>query len=173
MRHARRPWLLVVPLGTLGVLLGHEIAYGVTRAPHEALHGYLNHLPTIALLLTILALVGASFVERDRRLALWPFPAVAISAFVAQEHIERIAHEGSIPFLLDQPVFLVGLGVQALVALAAWLAARLLVRMVGRVAASRPPGTVTFVDPAVPVVLGPRGLARARNHVPRGPPLSR
>ena len=94
MRHPLRPWLLVVPLGTLGVLAGHEIAYGLTRTQREALHGYLNHLPTIALLLTILALLGASFVERGRRLVLWPFPAVALGGFVGQEHLERIAHDG-------------------------------------------------------------------------------
>lgn len=64
------PWLLVLPLGAVGVLAGHQVAYALSGAAHQELHGYVSHLPQAALLLTILSLVGASFVERCDRLAL-------------------------------------------------------------------------------------------------------
>ena len=130
-------WLLVVPLSGLGVIAGHELAYSLTRTPHEEVHGYLTHAPQLAVMLTVLAIIGAVFVERGSRIALWPFPALALSGFVLQEHLERIAHGGSVPFLLDKPFFLVGLALQLVVAVAAWLVARLLVRVVGRSSARR------------------------------------
>ncbi len=167
------PWLLVIPLGTLGVVAGHEIAYAATGTPHAELHGYMSHLPQVALLLTLLSLVGASFVERGSRLALWPFPAVAMIGFVAQEHVERLAHTGSVPFLFDKPFFLVGFGMQTLVAIVAWRFARLLVRVVGRAPSSRAPvlGRAAEHDPfpceslAGVTVSGPLGA--------RAPPLGR
>jgi len=110
------PWLLILPLSCCGVLAAHELAYALTRTPRGETHGYLAHLPQLALLLFVLSLVGATLVERGPRIALWPFPAVALSGFVLQEHLERLAHGGAIPFLLDKPFFLVGFGVQALVA---------------------------------------------------------
>lgn len=137
MHRPLRPWLLITPLSALGVLVGHELAYALTRTPREELHGYLSHLPELGLLLALLTLLGASFVERGARIALWPFPAVAITGFVVQEHVERLAHTGSLPFLLDKPVFLVGLGLQAVVAIVAWLCARLLVRVVGATGSKR------------------------------------
>lgn len=172
MRRPLRPWLLVVPLGTLGVLTGHEIAYALTSTPHDELHGYLSHLPQVALLLSVLALVGASFVERGRRLALWPFPAVAIAGFVVQEHVERVVHDGSVPFLFDRPFFLVGLAVQVLVAVAAWLLARLLVRLVGSPARERR-DVGDAVDLLLQAVTGPVGGPRGGLHCPRAPPLIR
>ncbi len=122
----QRPWMLVLPLSAFGILTGHWVAYRVTGTPAGAYHEYLAHLPRVALVLLVLALVAAHFVERGRRLALWPFPAVALAGFVALEHAERVEQMGSLPFLLTSPVFLVGLAVQLLVAVLAWLVARLL-----------------------------------------------
>ena len=93
------------------------------------LHGYLAHAPQVALVLTVLSVVGASFVTRDARLALWPFPAVAVTGFVTQEHLEQLQHGGTLPFLLDRPVFLVGVLLQGVVALFAWLVARVFLRV--------------------------------------------
>jgi len=115
-------------MATLGILVGHELSYALTGTAREDLHGYLDHLPQIALILTLLSLAGASFVDRRTRMALWPFPAVTVIGFVLQEHLEQLQHSGSVPFLLDRPAFLVGVVVQCLVALVAWLVARLLVR---------------------------------------------
>lgn len=127
-----RAWLVIVPLSTLGALGGHRAAYALTGTAGGELHGYLHHAPQAILLLVILALVGAALVERGARVVLWPFPVVVLLGFVLQEHLERLSHTGSVPFLLDQPVFLVGTALQAIVALAAWLVARLLVRTLGR-----------------------------------------
>lgn len=132
-----RAWLVVVPLSTLGILGGHQAAYALTGTAVGELHGYLHHAPQVLLLLVILSLLGAALVERGSRVVLWPFPVVVMLGFVLQEHLERLSHTGSFPFLLDQPVFLVGIALQAIVALAAWLVARLLVRALGR-AGARP-----------------------------------
>jgi hypothetical protein len=133
VRSPLRPWLLITPLSLLGVLGGHELTYLLTRTPQRELHEYLGHLPEVCLLLALLTLIGASLVERGARIVLWPFPAVAITGFVVQEHVERIAHTGSVPFLLDSPAFVVGLGIQLVVAIIAFLCARLLIRVVGSV----------------------------------------
>jgi hypothetical protein len=132
-----RAWLVVVPLSTLGALGGHRAAYALTGTGGGELHGYLHHAPQVVLLLLVLSLLGAALVERGARVVLWPFPVVVMLAFVLQEHVERLSHTGSFPLLLDQPVFLVGIALQAIVALAAWLVARLLVRALGH-AGTRP-----------------------------------
>jgi hypothetical protein len=171
MLQAWRPWLVVFPLACAGALAGHEVAYALTGSPHEEVHGYLAHLPQVALLVTLLSLLGAACVERGSRLALWPFPAVVLGGFVLQEHIERAAH-GSAPFLLDERFFLVGLLVQGLVAVVAWLLARLLVRVVGRRASRSRPCTRPVLL-ALPVV----GLVEGRFYTGalrlRAPPFDR
>lgn len=121
------PWLVVVPIATLGVLLGHEIAYASTGTASPEVHGYLHHVPQVALILIVLTVVGAALAERGARTSFWPYPAVALVGFVAQEHLERLQHTGSLPFLLDQRFFLVGIVVQCLIALLLWAAARLLI----------------------------------------------
>ena len=121
-----RPWLLVVPLAALGMLGGHELAYAITRTPRGPVHDYLAHLPQVALVLLLLSVIGALFVRGSGTAALWPFPVVALAGFVVQEHGERLEHAGALPFLLDEPFFVVGLIVQCLVALVAWFVARLL-----------------------------------------------
>lgn len=168
-----RPWLLVVPLATLGLLAGHELSYAVTGTPGRELHGYLSHLPQAALLLTLLSLLGATFVERAGRLALWPFPAVAMVGFVAQEHVERLAHGGSVPFLLEKPFFLVGLAAQAVVAIAAWLLARLLARIVGAARPDQHRGIGRATDLRLPAEVVPAVIALAGGRRSRAPPLDR
>lgn len=163
----------MVPLATLGVLAGHEVAYAITATPQEVLHGYLNHLPQVTLLLALLSLVGASFVERGSRLALWPFPAVALVAFAVQEHLERLAHSGSVPFLLDKPFFVVGLLLQAVVAFAAWLLARLLARIVGIAEPRRVRGVGYAADAHLPGDFVPFGRALTGELRPRAPPVDR
>lgn len=171
MRSPLRLWLLIAPLSLLGVLTGHELAYSLTRTPHEELHGYFDHLPELVLLLAVLTLLGASLVERGTRIALWPFPAVVIAGFVVQEHAERLAHTGSVPFLLDSPVFLVGLGLQIVVAIAAWLCARILVSAIG--SAGHPRSRASRVG-LIGVAFAPVGEMRAsrlaRSSRSRAPP---
>lgn len=167
------PWLLVIPLGTVGVLAGHEVAYAITSTTHGDLHGYLSHGPQVALLFVLLSLGGASVSRHACKVRLWPFPAVALAGFVAQEHLERLVHSGTVPFLLGKPVFLAGLGIQTLVALAVWLVARLLVRTIGGVEGFRPRA---FPDPrAAHWPLRFAGLESALSGAPRArsPPLGR
>lgn len=118
-----------MPIAALGILVGHELAYALTGTSTEPLHGYLDHVPQVVLVLIVLSFVGSAFVTSGTRLALWPFPAVAVTGFVAQEHLERLQHGGSLPFLLDRPVFLLGILVQCVVALFAWFVARVLLRV--------------------------------------------
>lgn len=126
-----------MPIASLGVLGGHELAYAVMRTPRAEAHGYLTHAPQVVLALTVLSMLGAALATRGGRLAFWPVPAVAIAGFVAQEHLEQLQHGGSLPFLFDRPVFLVGIAIQCAVALVAWLVARTLLSVV-RVGTVRP-----------------------------------
>lgn len=132
MPRSLRPWGVILPLALLGVLGGHDLAYRLTGTPRDGLHSYVQHGPQVALILTVLSLFGAALVERGARIALWPFPVVVLTAFVLQEHIERLAHGGSMPFLLDKPYFVLGLVLQTIVAIVAWQVARLLIRAVGK-----------------------------------------
>jgi hypothetical protein len=163
--------LVIVPLATAGALGGHRIAYALAGPDRDDLHGYLAHAPQLALLLLVLALVFASFVDRGARLALWPFPTVTLTGFVVQEHAERVAHDGSVPFLLGERVFLVGLVAQVVVAVAAWLIARLLIRAVGSFGAACPMRIrVAASWPTPPDTT----ISRARGWTangPRAPPL--
>jgi hypothetical protein len=166
-----RPWLLILPLTALGTLAAHELAYRLNGRAGDDLHGYLSHLPGICLLLLVLGLLGASFVERDSRLAAWPFPAVALLAYVGQEHAERLAHDGTLPFLAAEPVFLAGLLLQLPLAVVVWLAARVLLRVVGRrrsAAAPKRSPAATFASPHG-AVLPALAVSPGR---PRAPPAS-
>lgn len=169
MPQTQRAWLLVVPIAALGVLGGHELAYAVTRTPRAELHGYLVHAPQVTLVLTALSVLGAALVRRGGRLALWPFPAVAITGFVAQEHLEQLQHGGSVPLLLNRPVFLVGVLIQSLVALAVWLLARLLLRVLHAQIPRRPlAASLSYVD-----TIGDCTRVRSRTRLaaqPRAPP---
>lgn len=122
--------MLVLPLSALGILAGHWLAYRTTGTPSGPYHEYLVHLPRVALVLLVLSFVAAFFVERGSRIALWPYPVVALSGFVVQEHLERLEYTGSLPFLLSSRVFQVGLAFQLIVALLVWLVARLLLVVV-------------------------------------------
>jgi hypothetical protein len=159
----------VVPLAALGILVGHEIAYALTGTAREDLHGYLAHLPQIALILALLSLAGAPFVGRGARMALWPFPAVAVAGFVMQEHLERLEHSGSLPFLLDQPVFVVGVVVQCLIAFVAWLTARLLMRALA-VQASCEPSFAHWSSTCDPSAQLPVSIRAPQSRRSRAPP---
>ncbi len=171
MLRSLRPWLLTLPLAAAGTLAGHALAYRAVGIAGDDLHGYLAHLPRLLVLLLVLGLVGASLVEQDARLAAWPFPAVAVAGFVVQEHLERLAHDGSLPVLVGQPVFLLGLALQLPVALLVWILARLLLRVVGR------RGLASLVECLKPTRRArrpgaPPPVRPPSAHRPRGPPLA-
>jgi hypothetical protein len=122
-----RTSLAVLPLVAGGMLVSHELAYRLTGTPGGSLHDYLEHAPQLLAVAAFAGLALAGFSTRLRRPSAWPFAVAALVAFAVQEHLERVLHTGELPWLLTSPVFLVGLLLQAPVALLAWaLAHRLL-----------------------------------------------
>ena len=118
-------WLLVTPLAAVGVLAAHAVAYAVTGSDPGPEHDYLGHVPQVVGLFATLALLGLALQERSLRprSARW-FAPIAPLGFVCQEHLERLAHTGELPWLLTTPTFLVGLALQLPVAVACVLLVR-------------------------------------------------
>lgn len=195
MRH-RLAWLIAVPLAVVGTLAGHAVGYRAALPDsHERAHalaasghGYLEWAPLAVGLcvaiagLAFLAAVLAAMRGREpaggpRRLSL--VAALAPIAFVLQELIERIAHDGHVHWgLVASAPFLLGLATQVPFALLAAAIAFALTTAAERVAsafraASHPRPRLTAlrftsfgsVDlPCEPVL--------ARGYAGRGPPLS-
>ena len=163
--------LLVLPLALAGTLVAHAVAYATLGAPFEGVHEYLSHLPQLVTILALPALVLAAVAGRATTPRAWPFAAVALVAFVLQEHAERLLHTGEVPFLLDRPVFWVGLALQVPFALVAWL----LARGIGRAASMplRVPQLATWlaVDLLLPTSLALASATPAGPVSPRGPPV--
>jgi hypothetical protein len=154
-----------------GTLVAHAVAYAAFGAPAGDVHGYLAHLPQLVTILALPALLLAAVAGRAATPRAWPFAAAALVAFVLQEHLERVIHTGELPFLLDRPVFLLGLVLQVPFALVAWL----LARGVSRVAvafSSRAPrsGSSLLLPLPRPPALALRTAALRGSGSPRGPP---
>jgi hypothetical protein len=147
------------------------VAYSLLDAPAEGVHGYLEHLPLLLTVLALPALLALAVASRAAGPRAWPFAAAALGVFVAQEHLERLAHTGELPLVLDRPVFWVGLLLQLPFALAAWLIARALVG-VARVLARRPRARILaqLVVLPVPRDAEPAPDTSRRSAAPRGPP---
>ena len=133
-------WLIALPLALGGAQLAHAEAYRLVYAdPHERAHAldatghaYLSYAPAAAALALALLLCGLTrrFVHarggRTAAVAAWPFAAVPLLTFLAQEHLER----GSLVGVLAEPTTVVGLLLQVPFALLAYGFARLLLRAV-------------------------------------------
>jgi hypothetical protein len=164
-------WLAVAPLVAGGVLAAHALAYRLTGTPTAPLHDYLDHAPQVLVVAGIVAL-AVGLAARSASAAAWPFPVAALGTFAVQEHVERLLHTGDVPWLLASPVFLVGLLLQAPVALVVWALARRLLRalVVARARGVRLP--VHLLD-----ILVPQGHVSATAvvavHGARGPPRLR
>lgn len=163
-------WVAVAPLVAGGVLIAHGIAYAVTGTTAGRAHHYLQHAPELLPVLALVALTAVALVQRMSRPAAWPFPVAAVLAFVLQEHLEQLAHTGRVPWLLTTQVFVVGLLLQAPVALGAWLLARWFLGVAedaGRVRRPHLPGLELDLAPPVGVALLIRvSIGRSA----RGPP---
>jgi hypothetical protein len=170
-----------------GHVLGYRLAFSDPHARADALahsgHSYFAYVPlalgvSLGVLLIGLSLqAAAGFRGEFRRAAMSPLIVLLPpSAFVTQEIVERIAHNGVVPWTLPlQPAFLIGLALQLPFALAALVVAWLLdsaARAVGR-AFSASPRLVfpSFVPPPVRVVAAPRPAGLARGYGERAPPL--
>jgi len=154
-------WLLTIGLSAAGVLTAHAAAYRVTGTPAGDLHGYLAHAPQLIAVVVTVALAALALWSRSPRVCLWPFPALAVAGFVAQEHVERLLHTGELPWLATHPAFLVGLALQLPVALAVWFLARWLLVVTtpaSRRTVPRLPALALVLEPLVDLV--PAGLPR-------------
>ena len=118
-------WALATPIAAAGVLVTHALAYRLTGARMGQVHEYLAHAPQVVFLLASLALLGLALQERSLNGAsVWWFAPLAPLGFAAQEHVERLAHTGELPWLLTSPTFLLGLALQLPVALVCVLVVR-------------------------------------------------
>ncbi len=186
-------WLVALPVLLAGSQAAHVLAYRwVYPEAHvrvQALastgHGYLSHLPlalgiagAIASLSLFLSAVDAARGRPARALPAWAFALLPPLAFVLQEFLERSLQIGGFAWQTAlAPTFLPGLALQLPFALAAYVAARLLLRAAERagrlLAPARPP--VRRAPPAivaVPVEASPvQGNALSRLLAKRGPPL--
>jgi hypothetical protein len=165
-------WAFVTPVAAAGILIAHEVAYTLTGTAPGAVHGYLGHAPQVVAVLATIGLVALALQERGvgRRSSL-AFAVAAPLGFACQEHLERLAHTGELPWLFTTPAFLVGLVLQVPVALLCVLVARRLVGSLSGVRLSRPArlGEAWLPLPARPAT-APRVVPVGRA-TGRGPPL--
>jgi hypothetical protein len=162
-------WAVTLPLTAAGVLCAHAAAYRALGAPSEGVHGYLAHAPQLVAVLGSVALAALVVESRAATRSAWPFAAVALSAFACQEHVERLAHTGELPWLLTRPVFLLGLALQLPFALAAWLLARLLLR-VRAAPRARPPRVPALLLPLPSRAVAATAVPALPLRPGRGPP---
>jgi hypothetical protein len=130
----QRPLLAFsIPLAAVGCLAGHAAGYAlVGMSRRDALaHGYLGYTPQlIAACVAVVALALALRVtgRLQGRPAAWPFALLSPLAFCAQELIERLA-AGLPAHAIFEPAVYAGVAAQLPIALAAYLAARALLRV--------------------------------------------
>ncbi|HEY7179521.1 MAG TPA: hypothetical protein VH305_10120 [Gaiella sp.] len=171
MRRRLFAWALVTPVAVAGVLVTHALAYRLTGVRPGPVHEYLAHVPQVAFVLASLALLGLALQERSlsRFSARWVAPLAPLG-FVCQEHLERLVHDGRVPWLLTSPTFLLGLALQLPVALVCVLLVR---RVVGTLAGPRRRRSVRSDEAWLPLTdappLVPRAVHRPRP-TGRGPP---
>lgn len=186
----RTALLLTLPLSAAGMLLAHQLTWGVAGHGHddEVAHGYLRYGAVfVALAAAVIAVattrnfvrsIGGEVAEVPSAVT---FAVMPIVGFVFQEHLEHLvaARELELSFFLSPP-FVVGLALQLPFALAALLVARLILRAIRtavttlRRAAARP--CWVFVELSIPAVGaavgGPsRSRGLAFSSAGRAPPL--
>jgi hypothetical protein len=165
-------WLLTLPFAAASVLLGHAIAYRALGMPADDLHGYLAHAPQLVLILATLALLGLAADSRARRHSPAPVASLAIGAFVAQEHLERLIHTGEMPLLLTTPVLWLGIALQLPLAFAIWIVARRLAEDIAAPGRRIIPRIAQFGVSLTAMVGQPTASAPGAAHPARGPPFS-
>jgi copper transport protein len=134
-------WTLTLVLAVMGSQIGHALAYRLlTPDEHDRVqllsetgHGYLGYgrlLLAVGIGILVAVLLAEAHSTRRRAAAqapAWRFALVAVVVLVAQEHLERYAHEGAFPWTVSlETTFLVALALQLPFALTAYVVARLL-----------------------------------------------
>ena len=187
-------WSLTAPLALVGSQLAHDAAYLGAEPDNDRRshllestgHGYLAEVAKPTALIAVAACLAALAVYfhyvrrggRPARLGAVPFAFVPVAAFLLQEHLERLLHTGSFPFmlLLERPILL-GLLLQLPFALLAYALASVLLRATEALARALAGAwrVVSLRGPASErgplAVLLPRTRVRARGYTGRGPPL--
>jgi hypothetical protein len=115
---------------------------------------------------------------RSPRPSAFTFAVLAPTIFVLQEHFERLLHDGTFPWdAVAEPTFVAGLLLQLPFAAAAFVAARLLLRVVralGRLLSQPPRARAVTPSAAMAAcVVVPRVPALALGYGSRGPPSPR
>ncbi len=123
----RASFLISIPVAVAGSLLAHQVSYtlqasdGATRARLLAAtgHGYLTRVPLLVGVLVAVTLGGLireaaiRWKATGRTGLIWPIALIPPLAFLVQEHLERLMHDGTFPWhLAAQPSFLRGLALQ-------------------------------------------------------------
>ena len=186
-------WLVTLALAALGSQFAHELAYRLAEpSTHERAHllsetghaylrfgsaglGLLAAAALLALVLEARAIGAGAAAARPR---LWAFAALCPLTFVAQEHFERLFHDGSFPWAASvEKTFVLGIALQLPFALLAYALARLLLgaARVLAVLLARPPAAPRRAGPRrlpIPAV-EPRAGLDAFTLGPRGPPALR
>jgi hypothetical protein len=143
-------WALTLPLVLLGTEAAHALAYEVVypqahaRILLETGHGYLTWLPLALALSGAVAFAALCVAAADaargrpaRDLPAWAFALLPPATFVIQEVLELSLHTGRFGWhALLAPTFLPGLALQLPLALAAYAAARLLLKTAERLGRS-------------------------------------
>jgi hypothetical protein len=183
----------VVPLMLAGTEVAHALAYRLVY-PDAAVrwrvlaatgHGYMGLAPLLLGVGGAVALAGllGGIVDTARRrppraVPAWAFGLLPLAAFTLQEFLERWLALGGLPWwMVEQPTFRIGLLLQLPFACAAFLLARLLLRVVERVGvALRGARPLTLAAGQSSWSLAPVSLLRlsalALGHAERGPPAS-
>jgi hypothetical protein len=177
MDRLRPASFVALPLLVLGWLGAHELAYELAGGGRH-LHGYLAHAPLLAGACAAVALAGvlarACGLAR-RRLPLWALALVPTFGFVVQEHVERALEAAGVPWGTGlEPVFLLGLLLQAPFAVAAALLTRALTAVADAVAVRRGPRARFSPLPPLPRPAAPElrlVTALAAGHAGRAPPV--
>lgn len=195
MTHRVPAWIVSVSVALAATLGAHFLTYRLSYLDEDARahalavggHGYLSTAPLlISVLLGVLAaaLLVRALATAGRGPApsrtLWWFAAVPPLAFTAQEHLERIAHNGALPVdLAGERFFLIGVVVQLPLALAGMLLVRALLAVAdgfGMAMRARRADGRRRIAPSFPRARADtqaRVPALATGHAGRAPPLAR
>lgn len=171
MRTRALTWALTLPLAGAGVLVGHDLTYRLVGSVDPGLHDYLAHAPQLIAILASVGLLGLAVDQRAVRVGTTRFAFLGMAVFAIQEHVERLVHTGTIPFILTDRTFLLGLLLQVPIGLACVAVAKAVARELHAPTARRVHASRGF---SLPLVVECRGQAPSTVAVVlrgRSPPL--
>jgi hypothetical protein len=147
-------WALTLPLAGAGVLVGHDLTYRLVGSVDPGLHDYLAHAPQLIAILASVGLLGLAVDQRAVRVGTTRFAFLGMAVFAVQEHVERLVHTGTIPFILTDRTFLLGLLLQIPIGLACVAVAKAVARELHAATARRIHASRGF---SLPLVVESRG----------------